>query len=121
MVGGTVARSLGLKREQRLRRRSDFSTLYSSSRSWTNRLLVLRARPNGLDVSRFGFVASKRLGNAVARNRVRRRVREAVRVQDLKPGMDIVFIARVPAAEADYWSIKEAAVDLLIRARLHRP
>ncbi len=107
-----------MQRSQRLTGRKNFSTIRKNGRGVTNKLLVLRTIPNGLDTSRFAFVASKRIGNAVARNRLKRRLREAVRSTSVKIGLDVVFIARKGSAEASFQHLKEAAVSLLRRARL---
>lgn len=85
---------------------------------------MLVAAPNELGHIRLGLAVSKRVGSAVVRNRVRRRIRELVRLRqhDLKPGFDMLFIARPPSASAS-WSELCGAVDgLLRRARvLARP
>ena len=107
-----------MQRSQRLTGRKNFSTIRKNGRGVTNQLLVLRTIPNGLDTSRFAFVASKRIGNAVVRNRFKRRLREAVRATSIKSGSDVVFIARKGSAEASFQHLKEAAVALLQRARL---
>ena len=83
-----------------------------------NNLVVLRASPNSLGVNRYGFAAGKRLGSAVLRNRIKRRLREAVRQIQIKDGWDMVFIARKDAAQADYHTLKQATQELLARARL---
>lgn len=72
--------------------------------------------PNGLPISRFGFSVSKRVGGAVVRNLVRRRVSEVVRLQlpDIATGYDVVFVARTPVAQAAYSQI-ENSVDRLLR------
>ncbi len=72
--------------------------------------------PNGLPISRFGFSVSRRVGGAVVRNRVRRRVREIVRLRFSKigTGYDIVFVARIPVAQATYSQI-EGSVEKLLR------
>ncbi|MEK7777204.1 MAG: ribonuclease P protein component [Chloroflexota bacterium] len=104
--------------DRRLRKRADFQVLLSEGKSWANRLLVLKARPNGMSTSRVGFSISKRVGNAVIRNRVKRRLREVVRQADLQDGWDLVFIARGPAAQADFSQAQGAAYELLRRARV---
>lgn len=76
--------------------------------------------PNGLPFSRFGFSVSKRVGGAVVRNRVRRRVREVVRLQlpAIAAGYDVVFVARTPVAQAGYPQIANSVDRLLRRAGL---
>ena len=86
--------------------------------SAANRLLVVRALPNDLEYSRFGFVVSKRIGNAVTRNVVKRRLRELVRRSTIKGGWDAVFIARRGAGTAQFAQLKQATDNLLRRTRL---
>lgn len=81
-------------------------------------MVVLRARPNGLQSSRFGFVASKRLGKAVTRNRTKRLLREIARSVPTKPGWDLVLVARTQAAKSDYHQLRAGVERLLSRARL---
>jgi ribonuclease P protein component len=80
----------------------------------------MKALPNGLDLSRYGFSVSRRIGGAVTRNRVKRLLREILRSTPLEPGWDIIFIARPSIANADYASLKKPIADLLIRAKLLR-
>lgn len=109
---------MGLPRELRLRHRKDFDAVFKNSRTWTDELLVLRALPNNLDHSRFGFVTSKRLGGAVVRNRVRRRLREIVREAGVRPGHDIVLSAKTKATAAPFEDMKTSVLRLLDRAHL---
>lgn len=71
---------MGLRRDLRLRRRADFGSVYERGRILNDPLLVLRVSPNELSHNRYGFVVSKRVGGAVVRNRVRRRLQEIVRL-----------------------------------------
>jgi len=103
---------------ERLRVRRDFLAVYRKGRAWTHRLLVLRTLPNGLPHNRYGFVVSKRVGKAVVRNRLKRRLREGLRLLTVRPGWDAVLLARPPAATATYQQLREALVELLSRARL---
>lgn len=95
-----------------------FSQIHREGRASANRLLVLKSLPNDIDRSRFGILVGKRSGNAIVRNRVKRRLREVLRREPVVAGWDIVIIARRPAADADYHHLQGAAQELLKKARL---
>ena len=78
----------------------------------------MKAVHNGLEVSRYGFSITKSVGKAVVRNRVRRLLKEAVRLKLLKPGWDIVIVSRPSSATADYHQLDGSISRLLDRARL---
>lgn len=103
---------------ERLRKNSQFTTVYTQGRTWVDNLVVLKALPNGLEWNRYGFVAGKRLGKAVVRNRVKRLLREVARSTPTDQGWDIIFIGRNRAARANYHQIEEAVRGLLRRARI---
>ncbi len=80
-----------------LRRQSDFSAIYNKGKSLGSRYVVLFYKRNNLTYNRLGFLASKKVGNSVVRNRARRLMKESFRHMSHKLGMgfDIILIARV--------------------------
>lgn len=106
-----------MRRTERLAGRG-FEAVFSEGRSWANDVMALRALPNGLGSNRYGFAVGRRLGGAVVRNRVRRRLREVVRCTPVRDGWDMIFIARQAAAAADYHTLRKATEELLARAQL---
>ena len=82
--------------ELTLRKQSDFSRVYKQGKSRGSRFAVILYRRNGLKFTRTAFVASKKVGNSVQRNRSRRLMRAAYRAVEpnVKNGYDIIFVAR---------------------------
>ena len=105
-------------KEQYLTRSEQYASVYYNGSSWSNSLLVMKALPNRLTISRFGFSVSRRVGGAVTRNRIRRLLREIMRQMPLQVGWDIIVIARTAAADADYAELRSAITSLLSRANL---
>lgn len=101
-----------------LTKRAQYLTVYKSGKAWTDNLIQIKALPNGLELSRYGFSVTKSLGKAVVRNRVRRLLREVARLTPVKTGWDIVFIARPSAVAADYHQLKRSVDRLLAQAHL---
>jgi ribonuclease P protein component len=104
--------------KERLRKNSQFTRVYDRGRTWAGDFVVLKTLPNGLEWNRYGFVTGKRLGKAVVRNRVKRRLREVVRATLAKTGWDVVFIARNRAATASYHELEASVAVLLRRAKI---
>ena len=107
-----------MRGERYLTKPEQYARVYDGGGSWVNSLLVLKALPNELTLSKYGFSVSKRVGKAVVRNKVKRLLREILRVTRLKPGWDIVIIARPAAGSTDYIKLEKSVNDLLSRARL---
>ena len=106
-----------LRKEFRLRKNRDFKEVYRKKNAVSAETVVLYTMDNQKGFLRAGFSVSKKIGNAVVRNRCRRWMREAVRahLQELQPGKDYVFVGRQPLAKADY-----AVVEKDILAALRR-
>ena len=113
--------SVGIMGKEYLTKPGQYALVYNNGSSWVSSLVVMKALPNGLSLSRYGLSVGKRVGKAVTRNRVKRRLREILRLTLLKPGWDIIFIARPAAANADYASLEKSVEGLLSRAQLLIP
>lgn len=111
-----------MQKDFRLRANADFQRVRRTGKSVANRWLVLVWVPNSFPQSRFGFAVGKKLGGAVQRNKIKRRLREQLRLHlkenRLSLGIDVVIIARHGAREADYDTLHQALNRLLSRANL---
>ena len=107
-----------MKGEVHITKQGQYALIYKKGSSWVNKFLVMKAMPNRLDTSRYGFSVSKQLGKAVVRNRTKRLLREILRKAPLNPGWDIIFIARRQAAGTPYREMEETVRNLLSRARI---
>ena len=103
-------------------RRDDFQRVWDSGKSWSHPLIILRASANNQALTRFGFVAGKKIGKAVRRNRTKRLLREAVRqrLETISPGWDIILIFRAGSGQAEFIDVDSAVESVLKRAKLIR-
>ncbi len=113
------------RKPARLRKALDFQRVRQQGRSVGTSLLTLGWVANDLALCRCGYIVGKRVGkSAVARNRVKRRLREILRLQikagQVTPGYDLVLIARAGAAQATYQQLAADVTHLLRRAHLWR-
>lgn len=94
---------------QSLKQNHLFRRLYQRGKSAAGRCVVVYCRRNGLSYNRLGITAGTKIGHAVVRNRIRRRIREAYRLSEhtYQRGYDIVVVARTRAAHADYQEIAD--------------
>jgi ribonuclease P protein component len=115
-----VNAGLVMAKEPSLTKRAQYLAVYDNGKTWIDRLLVIKTLGHGLEYSRFGFSVTKNVGKAVVRNRVRRQLKDIIRLTKIKPGYDIVIIARPSAVHADYDQLRISVRKLLSRARLLR-
>src|SRR5262245_51240338 len=106
--------------QHRLRETAAFERARRRGRTWGNALVVLNAVRADLPETRCGFVVSRRVGKAVERNRVKRRLREIVRrrLPAVPAGWHLVLSARPATADAPYGRLAGAVDELLRRAGL---
>jgi len=112
-----------LQKEIRLKLRRDFKKVYTYGSSVANRELVIYLKDNPkIETFRFGISVSKKIGNAVVRNRVKRLLKEVLRSLieeiDLKKHKDIVIIARKPTANMSYFQFDKSVRDLFRKSKL---
>lgn len=106
---------LTLPREARLLHRPEYEAVYSEGRRRSNKYFAVFLRPNNSEISRFGWSVKKATGNAVKRNRIRRRLREIVRLhrQEIDGGWDIVVHPRDSAATAEFSELTRELLKLM--------
>ena len=99
-----------MKARHTLKKNSDFRRLYARGKSAVSPYMVVYCRRNREGVNRLGYTVSVKLGHAVVRNRVRRRLREIYRLNAprLRQGHDIVIVARSRAVGSEYRKLDAA-------------
>ena len=110
-----------LPEKYRLKKKNDFARVMQGKGGAVSSCLILRFCSNQTEVSRAGFVCSKKVAKkAVARNKIKRRLREMARAlwPNVKAGYDLVFIAKLGIADKDFAEIKASVENLLKKARL---
>ncbi|MBQ4347356.1 MAG: ribonuclease P protein component [Firmicutes bacterium] len=103
-----------------LKKNYEFRRVYGRGRSVADRLLVLYVLKTDSEKNLYGVSVSKKVGKSVVRSRVTRLIKENIRLmeQDIKPGHDIVIIARIGASGADFYDIKRSLGALFKRQKL---
>ena len=109
-----------MERRFRLRRTEDFARLRQDGKTTQNRYVLMSRMPNGLTHNRYGLVTSGRVGGAVVRNRMRRLLREAIRMlhPQLRSGFDVVLVVRQPFVQQPYDAVCRIVTDMFRQANL---
>ena len=91
-----------------IKKNSDFHGIYSKGKNAVSREMVVYCKANKLGITRVGYTASVKLGGAVVRNRIKRRLREVFRLNssNIASGYDIIIVARSHAINADFQTLE---------------
>ncbi|MDX8289889.1 ribonuclease P protein component [Metabacillus indicus] len=113
-----------MKKKNRIKKNEDFQKVFKQGKSMANRQFVIYMlnQPEEKEF-RLGLSVSKKIGNAVTRNRVKRLVRQVFLEEkdSLKTGMDYIVIARKPASEMDYHEVKSSLLHLFRKTKILKP
>ena len=109
-----------LKRVNRLKKRYQFNYVYKSGEHFSSEHLVLYVSSSKTKSIKVGFAVTKKIGHAVVRNKIRRRLREIVQKQlpSLKQNYNIIVVAKDNVSEAGFEKLTQEIVKLLKKASL---
>ena len=109
-------KSFILPKDERLLNRKDFVNLNRLGKRYPTKNFTVILKENGLEISRLGITVSKKIGNAVTRNRVKRLIREFYRLnkQYVPKGIDIVIIAKKGAKGLVFWKIRNELGEIIL-------
>ncbi|PFJ17873.1 ribonuclease P protein component [Bacillus cereus] len=112
-----------MKKKNRIKKNDEFQTVFQKGKSNANRQFVVyqldkEEQPN----FRIGLSVSKKIGNAVVRNRIKRMIRQSITElkDEIDSGKDFVIIARKPCAEMTYEEVKKSLIHVLKRSGMKR-
>lgn len=109
-----------LAKQYRLKKNKDFELVFKRGKTFDSKLLFLKTiKRNNLKVSRFGLVVGTKISKkATIRNKIKRRLRDVIRkkLEDIKPGFDVIIGAKAGVVDKNYQEIKEEFKGLLEKA-----
>ncbi|ABK88158.1 Ribonuclease P protein component [Bacillus cereus 95/8201] len=115
--------SIDMKKKHRIKKNDEFQTVFQKGKSNANRQFVVyqldkEEQPN----FRIGLSVSKKIGNAVVRNRIKRMIRQSITElkDEIDSGKDFVIIARKPCAEMTYEELKKSLIHVFKRSGMKR-
>ena len=105
-----------------LKKNYEFKRLYNKGKSAASQCVVVYCRRNGSAGNRLGVTVSTKIGGAVQRNRIRRRLKEIYRLNEwsLSPGYDIVIVARMKSRFVGYRELESSVLPLFRKLNLNR-
>ncbi|WP_273123526.1 ribonuclease P protein component [Metabacillus sp. HB246100] len=112
-----------MRRKYRVKKNKDFQKIFKQGKSIANRQFVLYIMDNSTEKEfRIGLSVSKKIGNAVTRNKVKRLIRQVFLEEKDKliTGKEFIMIARKPAAEMNYHEVKGSVQHLLRKGKLYQ-
>ncbi len=116
-----MAMGVNMRKEQRVKKNSEFQEIFSKGTSFANRQFVVYSlKKEQQPYFRIGLSVSKKIGNAVVRNQIKRYVRQAFLElkDDIIEGFDYVIIARRPASEMSFHEVKKSLIHVLKRGKV---
>jgi ribonuclease P protein component len=113
----------GMKKRNRIKKNKDFQKVFQKGKSMANRQFVIYMldQPDIKDF-RIGLSVSKKIGNAVTRNKVKRLIRQVFLEEkdNIAKGKDYIIIARKPSAQMNYHEVKKSLVHLFIKMNIYQ-
>ena len=112
-----------MKRKYRIKKNKDFQTVFKNGKSIANRQFVIYMLQNPVEQEfRIGLSVSKKIGNAVTRNRIKRLIRQVFLEEKhrIKSGKEFIIIARKPAADMGYHEVKNSLDHLFRKAKIYQ-
>ncbi|MDO4680988.1 MAG: ribonuclease P protein component [Aerococcus sp.] len=109
-----------MRKSYRVKSEKAFGRVFNEGKSKANRQFVVYALGKEQPHFRVGISVGKRIGNAVTRNQVKRRIRQAIfeLKPEIRPNLDFIVIARKPTATMDQASVKHSLIHVLTKAHV---
>lgn len=106
----------------RLRNNMEFKKVYNGGKNYWNRNLILYVRKNNMISSRVGYSITKKIGNSVVRNKVRRRMKEIYRLNfnNIKEGYDLIFIPKKNIVDISYKELESAMLHIMKLSKVYK-